>query len=480
MRRRKARKFGAFTPDFGDEFEVPDAGQFSSWINEVAQVSGGKPGTREGESAERWIAQRFLELGLEDVALDPVPIDVHSPGPCALDVGGHVYTANFVPNTGFSGTEGILGELVHVGKDVVAGTSGGEGELDPFESRSVRGKIVVAEVGFPVAPTDQLIKLFARRGCIVCSQNRARTRRSLSYHGSSLVSGVPAALADPYDVYWRAEGCGAAGICLVLTEQATASNKYFFGAYDGMVKPLPGLWINKDGMDLLDIARAGTVGKMIVPGKSQPGIMHNVLGVLRGMSDEGILIRACNDSPFAGAVEDGAGVAQVFAQIKAWSRIPRDKRPLSIVFLVTGGRFFGYVGGETFSTQHGDLLRKVRLAISLSHVGVREVQTTQHGYEKVGRPAFKVMRTTKQAETVAIAQKALSTEPEQATVLSPTPGKWQDAEGIKFPPGVAVIWWGGTPCYLLSEKDATDVEQVDHLVQIAHTLTELVKEKMLM
>ena len=56
------------------------AEEMFEWIEALCEGPHRRPGTIEDHRAAFFIAQKFIELGLEDVRIEPVPLDVWTPG----------------------------------------------------------------------------------------------------------------------------------------------------------------------------------------------------------------------------------------------------------------------------------------------------------------------------------------------------------------------------------------------------------------
>jgi len=472
---RKARRLATGLPDFREKVEVPRSDEIFSWIEALCETPHRRPGTAEAHRAERWVADRFREFGLENVSMDPVPITVWSADTWSLEVGGISFPSFYVPSTGFTGTEGVSGELVYVGT----------GRPDAMERAAVAGKIVVADVPFPRVPIGFVMRALRSRYYLSDPDRSISilSSRYLNFVRQNFIGGaVDADAAPESDVYWQAQRLGASGVCLILKDQPAGTNSHY-GPYDGIMKPMPGLWIGKrEGKELIRYAHAGAGGRLTLEGKAEPGVMHNVWGLLPGRSDEVIMITSHHDSPFKGAVEDGAGMAQVLAQARAWSAVPREKRPMSIAFVINSGHFYGCEGGLAFAREHPDLMDRARLLITLEHLGAKEVREADGEYVETGGLAFSVMFATPDLKTVALAVKALTSEPARVTALVPadlfTRLPVSDAAGFLKEAEIPVISWIGCPYYLLDEHDTIDKIQVDELGPIARTVTDLVKGRM--
>ncbi len=474
---RKAGKLAGSLPAFNGQVDVPDSDEIYSWIEGICQTAHRRPGSPEGHRAESWVADRFRELGLEDVTLDPVPITSWSASSWSLKVGDDDVPSFYIPYTELTGPGGVTGELVYAGK----------GDRAAFEGRDVRGRIVVAEVTFPVFPTGMLLK--GMRSAYFVSDpdgdiSLAR-RQYMNFVRQNFMGGaVDAAHAPDNDAYWNACKAGAAGVCLVLKDQPSGTNTHW-GPYDGIMKPMPGLWIGKhEAPYLIGKASQGETATLTLEGTAEPGTMHNVWGVLPGKTDDVIMVTSHHDSPFTGAIEDGAGVAQVLAQARAWSRVPRESRPMTIVFVVDAGHFYGSEGGRAFARSHPDIMSRTRLLVTLEHLAAKEVEENGRDYAETGRVALTVMFTTPDPRVVALTVHALKEKPARVTAVIPSdllaPVPTSDALGYLTEVDVPVISWIGCPYYLLDDQDTLDKVQRDELVPIAETVAEIIKSRMAM
>lgn len=473
--RRKARRIAGRSTGYTGHLEVPDADTIYSWIEGICATPHRRPGTPEGLQAERWVEDALKAVGLEQVTVEPVPIKVWTPYRWSLTVDGRTVPSFFVPNTGFSGPRGVQGELVYVGK----------GRPRDIERVDVSGKIVVAEVTFPLMPTGLALKYLKAAYYIsdTDSSISIASRQYLNFVRQNFVGGAPNARAAPRnDVYWQASERGALGICLILRDQPGGTDSHY-GPYDGIMKPTPALWIGKyEGKALAEAAKAGRVATVVLEGEEGDGFMHNIYGVLPGKSEEVIMITSHHDSPFRGATEDGAGVAQVLAQASAWSGVPREERPRTLVFVIDSGHFYGSLGGHSFARQHPDIMERTRLLLTLEHLGAKEVRGHEGGYEETGKLAQTVMFATPDPRVVGLAIDALEEKPAKVTAVIPSdliaPVPTSDASGYVVESQVDVISWIGCPYYLLDEHDTLDKIEKNELRPIAQTVSELVRGAM--
>jgi hypothetical protein len=473
--RREASRLVESLPRFPRDLELPDQETIYAWIEELCRTPHRRPGTEEGQAAERWVADRLRELGLQEVTLDPVPITAWSARRWSLTAGGAKIPCFYVVNSGFTPPEGVKAPMVFVG----------QGRPRDFAGKPVRGKIVVADVPFPRLPTGVLVKLL-RIHYELSDPERAMsvvTNQLMSYVRKNFIGGAEHADEAPArDVYWQAQRRGAAGICLILRDQPANSNSHY-GPYDGIMKPLPGLWVGKrDGEQLRWLARRQELATLTLEGEATPSALHNVWGVLPGRSEETILVTSHHDAPFKGAIEDGAGVAQVLAQAWIWSRVPREERPKTMVFVLDGGHFYGSVGAHAFAREHQEIMARSRVLLTLEHLGGKDVRERAGRYEETGQLAFTVMFTSPQAELVAAVMRALRESPTAMTAAIPSdllgPSPTSDAMGYVLEAGVPVVSWIGCPYYLLDEHDTLDKVDRAALRPICRTATELTKSFM--
>lgn len=455
--------------------ELPSSREIFSWIEGMCSGPHRRPGSDYGHRAECWVEDRFSEFGLEDIGKDPIPITSWQADYWSLALEGKDIPCFYIPNTGFTGPEGVEGRLSYVGR----------GRRADIEKVDLEGRIAVAEVPFPLIPTGVALK--GLRGAYYISDPdssiRPTSRQYLNFVRKNFIGGAVSADSAPRDdVYWNCVRAGALGCCLILKDQPGGTNSHY-GPYDGIMKPMPGVWIGKYEADpLRERARTGAMAKLVLQGASEPGTMSNVYGFLPGRSEEVVMVTSHHDSPFSGATEDAAGVAQVLAQALAWSRVPAGKRPVSLAFVVDAGHFYGSLGGHCFAREHPEIMRRTRLLITLEHLGAREVRESGRGYADTGRLALTVMFATPDPSVVAVAVNALKRKPARATAVIPSdffsPYPTSDASGYVVESGVPVISWIGCPYYLLDEHDTLDKIETRELGPIAETVAELVRGAM--
>ncbi|MHA1439561.1 MAG: M28 family peptidase [Promethearchaeota archaeon] len=464
-------------PRYKGKLELPTSDEIFSWIKDLCQTPHRRPGTPEGHRAEKWIANMFKQFGLKNITLDPIPIKVWNASNWNLKVDGYEIPSFFVVNTGFTNPQGITAPLAYVGK----------GKRKDFNKVDVSGKIVVADVSFPFIPMGLLFRFLKLIGGTYYISNPDHSfnflkGQYLNFVRQNFIGGTTSENAPYNDVYWNAFRAGAKAICLILKNQPSSSNSHY-GPYDAIMKPMPGLWIGKyDGMELREKAKKNAEATLILEGTIKDGTMHNVWGMLPGTTDEIVMVTSHHDAPFKGATEDGGGVAQVLAQAKLWANVPKEKRKRTMIFVIDAGHFYDSIGAQQFAKDHAEIMKKVKILITLEHLGAKEVKEQNKKYIETNQLAYTCMFTSPDPLTIAIVRNALEKKPSRITISIPltllADVPTSDAAGYVLESDVPVISWIGCPYYLLDEYDTLDKIAKSELRPICETVTELIKPYM--
>ena len=243
------------------------------------------------------------------------------------------------------------------------------------------------------------------------------------------------------------------------------------------MKHLPALYIGKyDGLKVRELALSNNAkSTLILEGTTQQSEANNIYGILPGKSEETILISSHHDSAFQGASEDGTGVASVLAQARAWSKIPKEKRPRTLLFLLTAGHLYAGIGAEIFAKKHRNgFLKNTLIDVNLEHLCAKEVEEDPmtHNYRETGNQALGVVFLSKNIPIIAHTMKAFKENNIERMVLVPdnffaTPPIGEAGDLMTFAPHLNVISLIRAPYYLLNSEDTLDKIKMDKLVPIA-------------
>jgi hypothetical protein len=464
-------------PIFKEPLEIPDSDEINSWIEGICQTPHRRPGTLEGHKGEEWVLNQFKELGLEQITKDPIPINLWKAERWSLRVNDQEIPSFYVVNCGFTKSQGIIAPLIYVGK----------GRAKDFKKLNVNGKIVVADVPFPFIPMGLLFNfLKLLRGVYhISNPDYSLTflkKNYINFVRQNFMGGTTLETAADNDVYWNAVKGGAKAICLILKDQPSNSNSHY-GPYDGIMKPIPGVWIGKyDGINLRNEAKKQAQATLILEGTIKDGEMSNIWGVLPGVTNEIVMVTSHHDAPFKGAIEDGAGVAQVLAQASIWKKVPKEKRKRTMVFVIDAGHFYGSLGAIKFPKDHKEIMKKVKILITLEHLGAREVKEVNKKYVETNQLAYTCMFTSTNPLTIATVTNALIKKPARTTISIPlnllADVPTSDAAGFALESNASIISWIGCPYYLLDEYDTMDKVAKSELKPICETVTEMIKPYM--
>ncbi len=479
--RRAARRCEKNLPEVKILPTLPGSEEIYQYVRDVCATPHRRPGTPEGHRAEDYIAAKFREFGLSQVTREPINITVWNARNWKLKIeqAGKIidFPCFYVVNTGFTGPRGVSGEMVYAGM----------GRPKDFDKVDVKGKIVVAECTFPDFPVGRIKTIF--NGGYYTSDPGNTLNRKTSQVLTFVRRNFPPQYIgqDPWEgsVYWQAYHRGALGLVLILNNHPGDTNSHY-GPYDGVMKPLPALYVSSyAGERLRTLVANRAKATIVIEGAKKPGATHNVWGILPGLSEETIMVTTHHDSPFKGATEDGTGVAMVLAQAKAWSQAPLEKRKRTILFVCAAGHFYAGIGSEHFARKHkNDLMKNAIIDINLEHLAAKEVEDINGKFVPNGRLATTVIFVTENPVAIATAGRMCRRHQPPRTLVVPStllgpvpPGEGGHYHSIA---GVDIIHWIGCPYYLLTAEDTLDKVDKNMLGPLAKAVTELVGTYMAM
>ena len=171
-------------------------------------------------------------------------------------------------------------------------------------------------------------------------------------------------------------------------EQAGNMHVFDFSAMGG--KPS----FNLGGADgtflkaVLEKAPAGVLkARLTLDSDTATGLKaHNVIGLIRGESDEAVVVNAHLDSWFDGAGDNADGVAVALALARHYGK-PANKPKRSLIFVGSAGHHSaGMNGPANVVRMNGDKLSKAVLVLNLEHVAQYEFRTDPWRVEPTEQP----------------------------------------------------------------------------------------------
>jgi Peptidase family M28 len=440
-----------------DQF-VPDERAIFGWIETVFARGVRRPGYAADLWTEQFCLDRFRQIGLEQVRLQPVTLPYWEPLESTLIVraGDRECRVPCFPLPHSAPTGRLDAALVAWRDD---------------EPEAVRGALALADAPLIRSRADFPL-LIAGGGAAESAWRRCDPGGTLADTIQVLPfsRNIMAVMDAPI-------AAGAAGFVGVLSGYPGNSYQYYV-PYDGVARAIPGVWISgSDGARLRDLCRGGDARAALVSRATRRNITsHNVIGELPGADDENVIIGSHHDGPWASAVEDASGVAMVLAQAAYWSRVPREQRPHRLLFLLNAGHMAGGAGVHAFIDRHRSELDRVVLEVHLEHAA-NEFLERDGGLAASGRPEPRWWFTSRLAPLEAIVREALAAEQLDRSLILPPEvfGPSPTTDGGPFHlAGVPLVNFLTAPFYLFDAMDTLDKIHRDSLVPVTRTAIRII------
>jgi hypothetical protein len=296
-----------------------------------------------GTTAERAVGERVAAemraMGLANVRLEPVPVDVFEFEKATLTVGGRTMTASTIAGVPPTPASGVTAPVVYV-------KGGAAADFDA--AGDVAGKIVLVDM--------KMGSWWFSPPAFEAGHRRA--------------AGVVCTFTPDDPKYWSAD------------DQALGS---FDGQYDLGAPP----WIyvsRRDGDWLKSSLRSGPVTATLLLKEQvtlarDGGTAYNVVGELPGSTKDGqmVLFAAHQDAHFRAGADDTGALVNMLTIARAMCQ-SRYRPARTVVFLATAGEEFGYTnayyewltGAWWAATRaHPDWAGRVRALLNLETMAIR-------------------------------------------------------------------------------------------------------------
>jgi hypothetical protein len=439
------------TPVRGLGFQelVPDTESIFGRIEEICSWGVRRPAYPADRQAEEYALREFERLGLVNVRKEPAPLMKWEPMEHSLRVetGGTSFEIDCFP-------------LPHSALDVDL-----ELELALYEAESpaaIAGKAALHRYRLIEAPATILAE-----GGTELESLRAATPLPVNPEGVVVDPGGTLAttrqiLPFPpgfHDVIGPSVEAGALAFIGVLEGHPGDICEYYM-PYDAVDRPFPAVWIKaSDGRTLANAMRHGPVNiHLEVRAVRKEATSYNIVGELPGPDYEIVMIGSHHDAPWASAVEDASGIALVLAQAEYWARVPRDRRPHEMHFVLQAGHMAYGAGGRAFIKKHRETLDRVVLEVHLEHAA-NEMRAGEHGLEPTGEPEPRWFFTSRNPDLQRTVIDALLAENlDRSLVLAPDViGSTPSTDGAFYHAmGVPIVNYLTAPFYLFDTLDTPD------------------------
>jgi hypothetical protein len=174
----------------------------------------------------------------------------------------------------------------------------------------------------------------------------------------------------------RAEKAGAKAVVIVL---AIPGNWSFVSHVQGLSRnakmPVFTLGLNDgEAVEALNAAATQPLKTRLRWNVETLSGLHsaNVVGILRGQTDENIVMIAHTDGYFDGATDDGAGTAALIGTAEYFAKIPKERRRRTMYFIATPDHHGGDHGGDWLHNNMQDVFAKTAVLLNAEHVTAME------------------------------------------------------------------------------------------------------------
>ena len=443
---------------------LPGPDEHMAWIEEVVSFGVRRPGSRENARTVEWCAARLEALGY-DVALQPVPALTSHPGPARVEA----WSVD-----------------------------------DPSRHLTLHGMTMPFSTEAPAStpPVERRFRLAGRAEDTSASSNGAVLEHvPLTRLPVSLIDGAARGRHDPTGEFADhvhvlpfgtalgkeidAVVASGAGAMIGVLDAPWDSSDYFV-PYDGAVRPVPALWLDAgQGAALDELLTDGPVDVELTPEvEHRQSVDLNVIATAPAPgNDEWIVVGSHHDAPWASAVEDGSGIAQLLAQATAWSAVPPEQRPASLAFLLTAAHMSEGAGTQEFirSWEHRD---HIRFALHLEHIAVEAEPDGAGGLQPTDRPEVRwwfvsAPDPAHEAEVVdGVSRAIVADDLDRSLVLPPDLfGEFPPTDGGFFHlAGVPMVNLLAAPMYLFDPADTVEMIHRPSLVPVSRAAARLVAE----
>ena len=441
---------------------MPSEAQIYGWIQQVVAQGIRRPGYAAADWAEQFAAQKFRDLGLENVRLEPITVDRWEPHTWSLDVirpGAATVRLDSFP-VPFSPP------VEHLELPV--------GLYNAALPSLVAGKASLYD--------NVMLRIPASTMLLLGTSPPLPVGRSHDPDGTLLLPQTLPFGLDFQSVVEPSAKAGARAFIGALTGYPGDGYKYYV-PYWGGTGPIPGVWIRGSaGVWMRTQALLGAKVRIKVDSTNVPVTSHNVVGELPGgpggNDEETVIVGSHSDGPWASAVEDGSGISLVLAQAAYWAAQPPRERPHRMVFLLHGGHMSGGAGLHGYIEAHRDELDKAVLELHLEHAAREYTESLNGSVAPNGLPVPRWWFTSRipRLET-AVYQALVAENLKRSMVLVP------DAFGAEPPTdggfyhheGVPIVNFLSAPFYLFDAIDTLDKVDRASLVPLTRAAIRIIE-----
>lgn len=447
---------------------IPDCEQIYGWIEEIFSWGIRRPGYPADVQAESYSLAVFQQAGLDNVHMEPVQLPYWKPQDCSLTVitNEDQFQIECFPLPHSAPVDKLEIELA-LYEEGNAMAVNGRAALHSLPLMQVPPTLLV-DGGEQLDDLNRDIELEVHSGGIILDSSETLRQQTQILPFSGLIQ----------EVMEPAMAAGAEAFIGILAGYPGDSCDYYV-PYDGVERPIPGVWIRgSDGIRLVAALNQGVVRIQLTLQSERKMITgHNIVGELPGVDDETVIIGSHHDGPWSSAVEDASGMALVYAQAHYWSKVPQSGRPHRLQFLLNAGHMAGGAGCLEFIRAHKEELEQIVLEIHLEHAAA-EFREHEGKLEPTGFPEPRWFFTSRNPELQQAVVDALRAEGvDRALIIPPdTFGDRPTTDGGAFHlAGVPLVNYLTAPFYLFDSMDTLDKIHKPSLEPITRVTIRLVE-----
>jgi hypothetical protein len=415
-----------------------DAARMSAWVDELVDFGIRRPGYPADDAAADWIETEFERAGLQNVRRDPVMVNRWKPGECTV-----TWWSNATPDD--TTTVGCFALPYSQPKAFLTSTV----VLDTG-TNDINGSIGVVNNHFQEIPqaalAGQALEVLAPPDWVASDQQPI----PFGVRNGDLFS----------DFFGPTSSRGGVGMIGILDGLGTDQ---YYAPYTGHNVDLPAVWIGRRAGEKLTAAMSAgpTTATLSVSAEREVVESSNVVGDLPAGSDKWVIVGSHHDAPWASAVEDASGIAQLLAQAYHWADVPQSARPHQMMFVATTGHMAGAAGTIDVVTRYPEILDRTVLEVHLEHIA-RRAHMTPSGLEVTDEPETRWWFTTRRPDLQALVVDALKAEKLNRDLVLPAVGFFggnaplSDAAPLSLA-GVPIVSLITTPIYLFDPRDRAEM-----------------------
>lgn len=453
----------------------PSKDEMMTWIQGFTKWPHRQTGTPEGEASASYVEETFKKLGLVDVEIEPVQSVCRETSVCELqieDASVDCFLANGTnrkDEIGESNTNINNAELIYLGK----------GLDEDFEDVDVTNKIVVCDIYFKPHKQKNFLNYF----------DGSKAYDPLKKLDKNLnLYNIYSPNNWPFN-YMHALKKGAVGFIGIL--QNFMDSKYFHEDYTDIVDidgymEIPALWVSRnDGEQIKKILKenGSTVGKMKVKTNYQYKNALNVKGVVKGKSDDIIVIHSHHDAMCRGAVQDASGMSVVFSLAKYFASLPKEEVKSTLMFLSTDSHYTDYEGHVGFLNKREANGDNIIMDLAIEHVGKAMELDSNNNIVLYDESEARMMYVADEKSLPDIVYQLVEKNNLEKTMILPIKHKSGgeftsddvNSDAYDFNSrGIPVVSILTAPMYLYHDSDEIDKVHQESLEPLALTYLELV------